>query len=310
MKVKAKVKVRIRFSGLLRAAGTAAAAVLLTGGCGLPRLAVINEPVSISPPANNVIAFRTPSVDRNITGYAIYYKIYAGESDRRSQRDESYWFVSSSTAYSVTEMQPGPDVPNKRGFFRLGVLGRSEIPGIGQPYINHRGPGQTVYIDFTPDRREFGDSGSSSRAEPVIGFGSFPVNPVLRVSRGFIGDPGESGSKTLRSFVNDWQFDLGNPNGYHDADLRRLGYPAPRDNYSVMRYQPGRTIADITAVGAPLFGGRSGTTTTIAPSEILIGLAVHSVGRNVGGGSFSTLYSKPVYLGTVTYEGPVRSNRK
>ena len=284
--------------------GVFAAVFLLAGGCGLPRLEVINEPVRMSSPANNVITFRTPSVDKNITGYAIYYKIYAGDSDRRSQRDESFWFVSSSTAYSVTEMQPGPDVPNKRGFFRVGVLGQSEIPGIGQPYIDHRGPGQSVYIDFTPDRKEFGDSGTSSRAEPVIGFDSFPVVPVFRLSRGFIGEPGGSGSETLRSFVNDWVFDLGNPNGYHDADLRRAGYPAPRDNYSVMRYQPGRTTANITAVGTPFFG-RTGT--TIPPNEILIGLAVHSVGRS---SSFTTLYSKPIYLGTVTYKGPVTSNRK
>ena len=287
--------------------GVFAAVFLLIGGCGLPRAAVISEPVPIiSLPAKNVIAFRTPSVDRNIIGYAIYYKIYAGESDRRSQRDESYWFVSSSTAYSKTGMQPGSTVPDQRGFFRIGVLGRNELPGIGEPYIDHPGAGQPVYIDFTPDRKEFGDSGTSSRAEPVIGFRSFPVNPVSRVSRGFIGDPGDPGTRTLRSFVNDWRFDLGNAAGYHDADLRRRGYPAPQNTDNVMRYQPGKTLADIKAVGQPLFG-RPGS---ISPSEILIGLAVHSVGRNMAGGSFTPLYSKPVYIGTVTYEGPITSNRK
>lgn len=268
-------------------------------GCGLPQVILLDKPKKLEnvhpsdgtelPLPSTVIAFAFPDDDTNIIGYVIYYKVYYGgtrDPDYINDTDKRF-FDENTYVGPNAEMQPGSNIPNKRGFLKLGEFGKSEL---GEYYIAHNGSEQAVYIDFDPGGR--GATDSDLREEPIIGY-DYPVtesNKVKVLARGFI-DPTDSDK--LRSFVKDWEYDFGNKvDGYHDGDLRR--------GYSLLGKQPGLTVEVIRSCGVPYFENRR-------PSELRIGFVVHSYGRTKG--SLQPVTSKPVYFGDVVYSFVQDANR-
>jgi len=284
-------------------------------GCGLPQVALLEQPQKLSrvhasddpeqpelPPT--VIAFAFPDNDTSIIGYAIFYKIYYSLADP-DIRDDERDFDENSYIGTNNEMQPGDAILRERGFLKLGEYGKSEFE---EYYIGHDGSQEAVYIAFNPS----GATNADRRKQPIIGY-DYPVNNGVKVlARGFI-DPRDGSENTetnpgnkFRSFVNDWEYDVDDPDGYHDGDLRR--------GYNLLGYQPGWKIEDIERCGIPYFLRRpktlpDGTSVGIMPGKTLrIGFAVYSYGRIPG--SLKPITSKPVYVGEVGYPDLHDKNRE
>jgi len=273
-------------------------------GCGLPGYTSIEKPVVmtnvdfIDDPlmpelSNTVIAFKTPVNDTDILGYSIFYKVYYSDTtdpDFALQPGalpgtkvdidyfDEYTFINNND-----EMQPGDYIPNERGFLRVGEFDKNTFEEF---YINHPGPDEAIYIDFDPTGE--GVSDSNLRKDPIIGY-DFPVSTVKTLARGYT-DPTDSLSNMFRRFVADWDFDL-NDSGdqFNDGDLRR-GY------YLLSNQIAPSTLEEIEASGEPFY-----TNGMPSGGDMIIGFVVYSFGRDISGGSFSPIASKPVYFGDIKY---------
>jgi len=209
--------------------------------CGLPEFAVVAKPSKLSNTDTlraTVIGFQTPSDDANIQGYALYYKVYASDSDYNGEKDESYF---GDNIGSDTELQPGSLLPKSRGFVLAGHLDATDLPESAYT-IRHTDAGDNILIDFDPSR------------DPIVRLGPLSAsNPALHtLARGFVDYRSES-SNQLRRFVDDWAF----RGDFIDGDLRR---PPAR--------QPGSQAADYA---------RNSQRLNIV-NEIVIGFVVYSVG--------------------------------
>jgi len=296
-----------RFSTILISYGMIAFLVLaqIIMGCGLPQVILLDKPIRLyrvdasdsleAPPLPpTVVAFAFPKNDADIIGYVIYYKVYYSSSTQ----DPDYWedtkyFDENTYVGNNNEMQPGDAIPNQYGFLRIGEFGKSEF---GDYDIRHNGSQKAVYIDFDPGGKGADGRDANLRNEPIIGY-DYPVtedNKIKVLARGFI-DPTDTREATetypgdkFRSFVNDWDYDDDDGDGYHDGDLRRGDY--------LLGNQPGQTLEHIRRSGEPFFQKSP-------PSQLSIRFVVHSYGRTKG--NLLPLTSKPVYIGDITYS-PVR----
>jgi len=298
--------------------------------CGLPDYSSLEKPVMmtkvdfVDDPAepdlpNTVIAFKTPVNDTNILGYSIFYKVYYSDTEDpdfilqpgalpETKVDKDY-FDEFTYINDNVEMQPGDYIPNQWGYLKIGEVGSSVF---GEYTIEHPGPGEAIYIDFDPDGEGASQSDSNQRLEPVIGYDyngtlSPHVTAIKTLARGFI-DPNDGstyslttgiderpsglnpGGDTFRSFVNDWMFDRNNDNDHvFDGDLRRA--------YNILsnHNQP----SDYQNLGDPFFSGDPLPATPTG--DVIIGFVVYSFGRNISGGQFSSIASKPVYIGDIKY---------
>jgi hypothetical protein len=267
-------------------------------GCGLPDTQALLKPSRVTTTSSSILAFRTPIDTTDIQGYTLYYKVYYSQSDFLDERDDTFWFYEGTYINSEDEMQPGPYIPNQRGYIRVGELGGDSFsyPGF---LISNPGDSVDVYIDFDWKLdRGFIDYESP---DPIV----LTVNPtppvpsVLKtLARGII-DPTDSSDKSFRRFVKnengikgDWDYDDGSPNdNYNDADLRRK-YPMPLTS----------SVLDITTFltsGNPIID--NGT------AQIVIGFVVHSYSLDVI--NLQPLYSKPEYIGAVAYTPINDTNR-
>ena len=277
-------------------------------GCGLPDTISLEKPayVDAGPTglghASTVLAFRTPAVTTLIQGYTLYYKIYYSSTDFDDEEDESRWFDEGTYININDEMQPGPAIPNQRGYIRVGELGgdKSNYPGF--LIADTMPPSTIVYIDFDWElKRGVFDKDSP---DPIVTLDPAPATPVdlYKLARGII-DPTDS-NDSLRSFVNingdavpdlsDWDFDDGSPNdNFFDADIRR--------KYNLPLTSSVGVMTDFLITGDPFAGSGS------APLELRIGFVVHSYGLDSV--DFQILYSKPVYIGSVIYNPLNDTNR-
>jgi len=257
-----------------RAAGRsflAALILLLFAQCGLPEFAVVAKPSKLTNSDTlkaTVIGFQTPSNDTNITGYALYYKIYISDSEYNT--DESY-FEDGHYVNSDTEFQPGSVVPKSRGFVLAGHLGATDLPE-SRYTIRHSAAGDDILINFNPNDS---NTDSNARQEPVVVKGPLSANnPTLHtLARGFVDYRSASGNQ-LRRFVDDWYFQQ----DFTDGDL---GRPPAK--------QPGSQAAD--------YPGNFQRLAIV--NRIIIGFVVHSVGYNPA--TSSPLVSQPVSIGKIEY---------
>jgi hypothetical protein len=257
-------------------------------GCGLPETQALLKPSKISTSRSSVLAFRTPVDTSDIQGYTLYYKVYYSQTDFLDEQDEIRWFDEGTYINSEDEMQPGPYIPNQRGYIRVGELFGDSVsyPGF---LINNPGNSVDVYIDFDSIQKR--GTFAYDSPDPIVTLDPTPPVPIelYTLARGII-DPTDS-NNALRRFVKndngikgDWDYDDGSPNdNYNDADLRRK-YPMPFSS----------SVLDITAfliTGNPIID-------SLTP-QILIGLVVHSYSLDVT--NLEKIYSKPVYIGAVAY---------
>ena len=260
-------------------------------GCGLPETQALLKPTkeTVAPPNSAILAFRTPIDTTDIQGYTLYYKVYYSQSDFDAEEDASKWFDEGTYINSEDEMQPGPYIPNQRGYIRVGELGGDSIsyPGF---LIGNPGDSVVVYIDFDSLQNP-GIFNAISPDPIVLLVNPTPPSPVVlnTLARGII-DPTDS-NNSLRRFVDDWDYDVDDGDNYFDADLRRK-YPMPFSS----------SVLDISAfliTGDPIVD-------SLTP-QILIGLVVHSYSLDVT--NLQQIYSKPVYIGEVTYSPINDTNR-
>ena len=189
-------------------------------GCGLPETQALLKPSRVEQARGSLLAFETPADTSEIQGYTLYYKVYYSQTDFVDEVDDTYWFNEGTYINFEDEMQPGPYIPNQRGYIRMGELGGVSTDLYPGFLISDPGDSVVVYIDFDWElkRGTFDDTSK----DPIVTLNPLPVTPavLLTLARG-IYDPTDS-NNSLRRFVNDWDYDDGSPNdSYHDADLRR-----------------------------------------------------------------------------------------
>lgn len=266
--------------------------ILLTG-CGLPTTVSIDKPRKVSDDSlpGSVLAFRTPSDNSLIQGYALYYKVYYSETDFNDEEDDSRYFEESTYLNDNAEMQPGPVIPRQRGYVRIGDADGNQTTYPGFLVSDPVSASSLIYLVFDPgqDRGDFFDDSSDP---PVVSLSHPVLLPVNTITRGII-DP-TSADNSLLSFVGDWDFDSGNSvDYYHDADLKRR-YNLP-DSFSV------EVITNSMASGNAFFDDQP------VSSDLIIGIVAHSVGLDTS--NLQVLYSKPEFIGSVRYTALTDANR-
>lgn len=275
----------------------AAFVIILIAGCGLPETVSLPKPSQVTSGSSYVVSFITPSDTTEILGYTIYYKVYFNETDFLDEDDDDVWFDEGTYINSNDEMQPGPIIPNQRGYIRFGEDGGDST--FYQSYqIANPGDATTVYIDFDPTNTGIFNNDS---AMPIVHLG--PIGPPTPVSqntlvRGII-DPSDS-NLAQRTFVDnvknpsntgDWDYDLSDGDTFYDADLRR--------NHDISSTSSVSSLSEALMAGEPFAG--------FSPGDLIIGVVVHSYG--VDPVNLEILYSKPVYLGRVVYSPLFDTNR-
>ncbi len=266
--------------------------------CGIPDIRSLSKPVKVNTEVlglnSSVLAFRTPADTTDIQGYALYYKIYYGQSDFIAEKDESLWFDEGFYINDNSEMQPGEVICNERGFIRVGELNAdtSSYPAflITSPPL----PSTIVYIDFDSIQHRLGMSDDSP--DPIVGF-VYPITTIQKtLVRGII-DPTAGTDDSFRSFISDWDFDDGSPaDNFHDADLRR------RHNKPQSIAKPDETT-DFYLSGEPHYNIEENQ----IPTQWIIGFVVFSYGFDPS--NFQQLYSKPEFIGAVGYSPINDTNR-
>lgn len=277
-----------------------AAAIVLAitlAACGLPDTISLPKPLVVNTGNSYVIGFETPADTTGILGYTIYYKVYFSNTDFLDEDDDDVWFDEGTYINSNAEMQPGPVIPNQRGYIRFGESG-DDSTSYKSFQISEPGPSTTVYIDFDPT--SLGVFGKDN-GMPIVHLG--PIGPPEPVAlnylvRGVI-DPTDS-NLLFRTFVknpinpgnvSDWDYDDGDGDNFYDADLRR--------KHNLNDVSSVSTLTAELLTGVPFAG--------LPPGDLTIGAVVHSYGLDVV--KFQVLYSKPVYLGRVIYSPLDDTNR-
>lgn len=261
-------------------------------GCGLPDTLSLDKPEIVSVTSNKVLAFITPDDTTNILGYTVYYKVYFSQTDFDNEQDESVWFDEGTYINSDDEMQPGPVIPNQRGYIRVGnyAPGSTSAPSYESYQIENPGNSTTMYINFDSGGAGVFDENSPM---PIVHLGYPVITTVLNTLVRGVNDDTDT-NLAFRSFVKnplnpgsaagDWDYVNSDTDGFYDGDLRR------KRNLT--------STNDVTSMTSYLMSGEpfAGLPT---PSDLIIGIVVHSFGLDPV--NLQPLYSKPVYVGTVGY---------
>ena len=260
------------------------AIIIIASGCGIPEFTSIDPPTVVDTDiSETMVAFKTPSDDKNILGYMIYYKIYTDTGNY--QADKTYFDSGDDS------IKPGDTDLINKGFSRVGIRSNSgtELSSNAEGTIKEIGKDSDSEVIFI-------NIDSNSSQEPKVGYleNYNSSNPLpkfetlqaldISLTRGYT-DIRKDDSQLL-SFVNDWSVGS-TKEDYFDGDLR---VPAP------VRDQPGRS-SNLNSWQQldPLY------TTASIPPELYIAFAVYTLGLEIGGGKLSFMYSQPLHLGRVSY---------
>ncbi len=186
--------------------------MVLAVSCGLPENKNISEPGRVYYDSDqNKVGFISIA-DPLITGYEIYYKIYALDSPRISE-DESKF---DPAFYENNNMPSGNAVPRSLGFHKMGFVGESNPKS---PLISLSSGGKNVTISFADAISQGEDR------DPVLSIDSRVVNTTMGIPArgvkysGITNINAYASNNTFKRFVLNYEFE--NPYNQKDGDIKK-----------------------------------------------------------------------------------------
>ncbi len=244
-------------------------------GCGIPDYIAIEAPIKVSTESSLSVAFTAPADDLYIEGYVVYYKIYAGNTDRSNVGEADVTKFSSESAYSNNEIPIGEAVPKTQGYFRMG---KSEERDFNDPTIKHSDVGANTMVEIKFDSQN-GVNAYANAAD------------IESLARGVVD---YRSSSHFIPFYGDWSIS----SDWIDSDLRRN-----TGSSGFLQYQPVDNEDDYKSIEKISTSLEELASISSGSEPIQIGIAVHAIGRDPA--TLQPLYSSPVHLGFIETRDPI-----